>query len=90
MANTSSAKKAVRVQKRRKLVNDQVRSNIRDARRELEKALNSGEKKAKLNQLLDKFYKRVDKAAKKSVGVLSQNKAARLKASWANKVASAN
>lgn len=89
MANTSSAKKAVRVEARRKQINDAKRSKVRLARKELEKALNSGEKPAKLKKLLDKFYKQVDKAAKKTNGMLTQNKAARLKSSMAAKVASA-
>lgn len=89
MANTSSAKKAVRSAERKKLINDIVRSKIRDARIAVTKAITAGEKKAKLGELLNSYYKQVDKAAKKSSKVYSKNKAARLKSKMAMKVQAA-
>jgi small subunit ribosomal protein S20 len=87
MANTKSAKKAVRSAVAKKLSNDTVKNNYRTAKKELEKAIASGAKKAELGKLLTATYQAVDKAAKKSVKVLSQNKAARIKSALAKKLA---
>lgn len=87
MANTSSAKKAVRSSSKKKLVNDRVRENIKTARKALDKAIAGGTKTAKLQTEVSNMYKAIDKAAKKSVGVISQNKAARMKSAVAKKVA---
>jgi ribosomal protein S20 len=86
MANTSSAKKAIRSSAKKKLINDNVRTKVREARIAVIKAVAAGEKKAKLSGLLSTFSKQVDKAAKSSSRVYSKNKAARLKSKMAVKV----
>lgn len=85
MANTSSAKKAVRNAAKKKDRNDALRTKVRVARRDLVKAIANGVKKADLGKLLTTYYKQVDKAAKGG-RVYSKNKAARLKSSMAKAI----
>lgn len=86
MANTSSAKKAVRVSQRKKIVNDKMRETFRVQRTAFEKAVAAGETKKKLEEKLSTLYKSIDKSAKKSVNILSENKAARMKSRYAGMV----
>ena len=51
MANTSSAKKAVRVQGRKTEVNRRRRSEVRTYLRRVEEAIQAGDQKAALEQL---------------------------------------
>lgn len=85
MANTSSAKKAVRNAVAKKAANDSVREKVSAARKQVLKALTSG-KKADKAKAITAYYKQVDKAAKSTVNVLTKNKAARMKATMARKL----
>lgn len=76
MPISDSAKKSLRVSKRKKIVNDRYRKSVKDATKAIEKALKDDKKKAK--ELLPKAYKAIDKAAKR--GVIKKNTASRRKA----------
>ena len=76
MANTSSAKKQIRAQARKQVLN-KIRSNAyRDARKQVKAAVESGDK-AGATKALSSFYKAVDKAAKEHT--LHANTAGRYK-----------
>lgn len=77
MANTTSAKKAIRRQERQSVKNLARRSDFRSARKTVQKAIAAGDAKA-AQAGLPVFYKAVDKAAKKN-GPLHKNTAARYK-----------
>ncbi len=77
MANTSSAKKAIRSQARKQVFNLRKKRTYRDARKDVMDAVTKGDKKA-ADTALQSFYKAVDKAAK-SNGPLHKNTAARYK-----------
>jgi len=77
MANTSSAKKEIRSQARKKAKNDLRRSAFKSTRREIQKAVAAGDAKSAIEKL-PAFYKAVDKAAKAN-GPLHKNTAARYK-----------
>lgn len=83
MANTSSAKKALRVSARRKVVNSKNTLNFRIAKKEVMKAVESG-KTAKAKKLLVEAYSKLDIAAKK--GTLHKNTASRYKSRLAVQV----
>lgn len=76
MPITSSAKKALRVSKRKRAVNlrrkDAVRSVVKEVR-----ALATAGKKEEAQKLLPKAYQAIDKAAKR--GIIKKNAAARKK-----------
>lgn len=76
MANTSSAKKAVRSQARKTLVNLKIRTAYKAARKAVREAIEAGDSK-KAVELMPKAMKEIDKAAKK--GVIHKNTAARYK-----------
>ncbi len=75
MPLTASAKKALKVDKRRKLENDQVKAKIKSAYKGAKIAIAEGSKD--LSQVISKLYREVDLAAKKHV--IHKNKASRLK-----------
>lgn len=76
MAITSSAKKAVRVAKRRHVFNLRRQKAMKDAVKEILKLVD--EKKAKeAVAMLPRLYQAIDKAAKR--GVLKRNTAGRTK-----------
>ncbi|HEY4514057.1 MAG TPA: 30S ribosomal protein S20 [Candidatus Paceibacterota bacterium] len=76
MAITSSAKKAMRVAKRRQIFNIRRQKAMKDAVKGILKLVN--EKKAKAAvEILPNVYQAIDKAAKK--GVIKTNTAARMK-----------
>ena len=76
MPITSSAKKALRQSKRKKVFNDRRKRLYRDAVKEFKKAVVAKEfDKAK--SLLPEVYKRLDKAAKSNT--IAKNKASRTK-----------
>ncbi len=77
MPNTKSAEKKLRQDKKRTLINNRYREAIKRTKKQLRKAIEKGMDKAKIKELLEKFYSVVDKAAKRNV--VHKNKAARLK-----------
>lgn len=87
MANTKSAKKAIRVAKRRSVINLRLKRALKTSTKEVKKAVVKGDNKD-LNTLLKQAYKSIDKAAKKNL--IHKNAAARYKSNVAkavNKVA---
>jgi len=78
-----SAKKALRQSKRKQSRNVGYKRQIHDVKKELEKSIKEGKIEI-TNELLTKFYKVADKAAKKNV--IHKNKAARLKSRLSKKV----
>lgn len=87
MANTSSAKKAIRQQERKYVQNLRRHRAYRDARKQVEKAVAAGDEKAAVSGL-STFNKALGKAAK-SNGPLHKNTAARYMSRLAQKVAAA-
>ncbi len=77
MANTASARKAIRVSDRKRIVNDRLRKTMRKAIKEI-KDLSREKKMKEATALLPNVYKAIDKAAKR--GVVKQNTASRKKA----------
>jgi len=77
MPNTKSAKKKLRQDKKRTLINNRYRLGIKDVKRKIRKALEAKKPLEEVKKLLVKFYSLVDKAAKRRV--IHKNKAARLK-----------
>jgi small subunit ribosomal protein S20 len=89
MANTASAKKAIRSSARKREHNLFWKKRIHRAAKELKKSLVAKEKDVGiLNSQLSKVQKLLDKAAKE--GVLHKNKANRLKTRYAKKIAAQN
>jgi ribosomal protein S20 len=84
MANTKSAKKAIRRQGRQYVKNLRRNRTYREARKEVLEAVSAGNQKL-TNEKLNSFYKAVDKAAKAG-GPLHKNTAARYKANLTNRV----
>jgi len=76
MPITSSAKKAVRVAKRKKVTNDRRAKAMKDAVKKIEKAAKAD--KAAAAKLLSEAFAAVDKAAKR--GIIKKNTAGRKKA----------
>jgi len=76
MANTSSAKKAIRVTQRRTIINLRKRRYYKDARKDVMKAIAKKDKDAAMT-LMPKAQKSIDKAVK--TRVLQKNTAARYK-----------
>ncbi len=85
MANTSSAKKAIRVTQRRSVINLRRKRDYKEARKEVLKAVAAGNKK-EATSLLPSAQKAIDKALKTKV--LHKNTAARYKSSLAHAVSS--
>ncbi len=77
-----SAKKALRQSHRKQSRNVVYKKQIHDVKKDLEKAIKEGNTD-KINELIVKFYKVADKAAKKNV--IHKNKAARLKSRLSKK-----
>ncbi len=84
MANTKSAKKAIRVSLRKKAVNKEVKRSYRSARAEVVKSVTANKPK-EAEKLLVEAYKQIDFAAKK--GALHKNTANRYKSRLAKQVA---
>lgn len=82
MANTKSAKKAIRVSSRKTVVNLRTRRSFKEARKDANTAAAKGDVKSS-KELLAKAYKEIDKAAKKKV--LHKNTAARYKSRLAKR-----
>ena len=83
MPITSSAKKAIRVSARKKLVNDRRTRAMKDEVKKVEKAVKAG-KKEDAAKLMSVAFAAVDKAAKR--GVIKKNTASRKKARLARLV----
>ncbi len=86
MANTKSAKKAIRVTKRKAAINKKVKTSFKDVRRDIFKHLENGEVKEAV-KLEPKFQSEIDKAVKK--GVIKKNTGARYKSRVAAKLQAA-
>lgn len=84
MANTKSAKKALRQNLRRRRANLVRRASAKSAVKEFQKLLVSG-KKEEARALLKKVYSKIDKLAK--TRVVHGNKADRLKSRYAKMLA---
>lgn len=80
MPITSSAKKALRASRRKRVMNLRRIKTLRDSTKDVKKAAISGEGDAKA--LLAKAYKAIDKAAKR--GVIKKGAADRKKSRLAN------
>lgn len=86
MANLRSAKKAIRVTKRKRVINLKKLSGYKAARKKVLDLLKKGEVK-EAEKSLPEAYKKIDKAAKDNT--IHKNTAARYKSGLASKVASA-
>ncbi len=85
MANTSSAKKAIRVSERKRVNNLRHRREMSEARKAVRKAVANKDKKT-AEMLLPKAYKEIDKAAKRKI--IQKNTAARYKSRLVAKIKS--
>jgi len=85
MANTSSAKKAIRVTERRSIINLRKRREYKEARKQVMKAV-SEKNKDKAISLMPSAQKMIDKATK--IKILHRNTAARYKSQLAKMVKS--
>ncbi len=83
MPITSSAKKAIRVSARKKLVNDRRTRTMKDEVKKIEKAVKAGMKDEAL-KMMSVTFAAIDKAAKR--GVIKKNTASRKKARMARLV----
>lgn len=83
MANTSSAKKAIRVAARKTVINLRHKRSYKDARKSVLQAVEAKNKKEAL-ELLPKAYKEIDKAAK--TNIIHKNTAARYKSNLTKRV----
>lgn len=83
MANTKSAIKKIRVDQRRKSVNDKLRSGYRQAVKDVMAAVEAGDKSA-AEAASSIAYKKLDKAAKRNT--IHPNTAARKKSAVARAV----
>ena len=77
MPTIASAKKALRVSKRRKKVNDRAVDSFKDVKRDIKKALVKGDLKT-VKKLEGEMHSKLDMAVKKKV--IHKNKSARMKA----------
>jgi len=87
MANTASAKKAVRVSEKRRVKNVRIKDAFKAARKVVKDALVKGDIKA-AKSALPKAYSEIDKAIKK--GVIKKNTGARYKSRIAHAVKKAD
>ncbi len=76
MPNITSAKKRVRSNKRKEVVNNYITASMKTAIKNFEKAVKDGDKDV-ASKTLNTAIQRVDKAKKS--GLVHQNKAARVK-----------
>lgn len=83
MANTSSAKKAIRVAKRKSVINLRVKRSYKAASKDLQKIV-AGKTKGDAKASLSKAYKAIDKAAKRNI--IHKNAASRYKSRLAKSV----
>ncbi|MDP3645635.1 MAG: 30S ribosomal protein S20 [bacterium] len=83
MANTSSAKKAQRVAKRRHVFNERRKKTMKDAVKEMGKLI-ATKKPKDAEASLPALYQSIDKAAKN--GTINKNTAARMKSRVAKRI----
>jgi small subunit ribosomal protein S20 len=83
MAITKGAKKAIRVQARRRAINERRKKAFKSAEKNLRKIVSTG-KRAVAEGLLSGAYKAIDKAAKR--GIIKKNTAARKKSRLAKAI----
>lgn len=76
MPITKGAKKAVRVQSRKRVFNDRRKRAMRAAEKDMRKLIAAG-KRSEAEEKLPEVYKAIDKAAKR--GVIKKNTASRKK-----------
>lgn len=84
MAITSSAKKAIRVAKRRRVFNLKRKAELQKALKNIKRAIKGG-KKAEAQKALVAVYKQLDKAAK--THVIKKGNASRRKSRLAKAIA---
>lgn len=84
MANTSSAKKAMRAAEKRRVFNARRKKNMKDAVKDVSKLV-IGKKGPEAAAALPKLYKAIDKAAKE--GTIKKNTASRMKSRISKRVA---
>jgi ribosomal protein S20 len=84
MANTKSAKKAIRSSKAKKIHNTMWEKKVKDNIKELKNLLDSKPESAVLTKQLTVLQKSVDKAAKEKA--IHKNKANRVKSIYAKRV----
>lgn len=84
MANTKSAKKAIRVSGRKAVINLRSRRDYKEARKEVVKAITSKDK-SEAQKLLPVAYREIDKAAKRNV--IHKNTASRYKSNLSKAIA---
>jgi small subunit ribosomal protein S20 len=82
MANTSSAKKAIRVSERKRVINLKHKKAYKEAKKDVKKAVIAGEDKKKVTELVTKAQKEIDKAAK--TNIIHKSTAARYKSRLAS------
>lgn len=83
MANTSSAKKAIRVSGRKTKINARRKIKLKESIKSIQKAVVKSDLSDK-NTLLTKAYKEIDKSAKRNI--INKTKAARMKSNLAKKL----
>lgn len=83
MANTKSAKKAIRVSGRKAVINLRIRRAYKEATKEVSKLVLKKDKK-EAEKALGVAYKQIDKAAKRNI--IHKNTAARYKSSLASSI----
>lgn len=76
MANIKSAQKAIRVTKRRTIINKRIREDYREVKREIRRNIEQKDVAA-ATKLLPKYQSKLDIAVKK--GVIKKNTASRYK-----------
>lgn len=86
MANTSSAKKAVRKTVAKRKINLAKKSLLNTSVKKLTRGVTAKSSKPALKKLLSESYKNIDKAAKRKANLISPNKAARMKSKLAKKL----
>ena len=84
MPNTKSAIKAMRQSRRRQLVNAKIRTNVKQALKDIRKLIKAG-KKAEATEALKKAMSVLDKAVKK--GIIHKNNSSRKKSRLAKALA---
>lgn len=86
MANTSSAKKAIRVSKRKAVINLRTKRAYKTASKNVLKSIAGKGKKGDSQALLSSAFKSIDKAAKRNI--IHKNTASRYKARLAKAASS--
>lgn len=84
MANTKSAKKAIRVSGRKAVINLRSRRDFKEARKGVKKAIDAKDKKG-AEKLLPVAFKEIDKAAKRNI--LHKSTAGRYKSNLSKAIA---